>query len=139
MIFCVIGLFIPGFTAILLVFTQLILDKLGMECTYIWKSFWVFSWIGMIALPILYFKKLKKKETESHDKLKAYLIFFNFFEYLFIQTALSVFFTTANTLCYVADGQNGIELVFTAWMSLPILMIFSYFFEYHTETIVIDK
>lgn len=138
MIFCIIGLLIPGFSALLLVGTQLILQKTGIECTVIWKAFWVFSWIGMILLPILFFKNLKKKETGSYEKLKANLILFNFFEYLFIQTALSIFFTTSNTLCYVSDGQNGLELVFTAWISLPILMIFSYIFEYHTETTLIQ-
>lgn len=136
MIFCIIGFIIPGFTAILLVGLQLTLGKIGVECTSIWKSFWLFSWIGMILLPVLFFRNLKRKETESYEKLKTQLIFFNLFEYFFIQVALSTFFTTANTLCYVSDGQNGIELAFTAWLSLPVLMIFSYIFEHHTETTI---
>ncbi|WPO77180.1 hypothetical protein [Flavobacterium sp. KACC 22761] len=104
-----------------------------MECTLIWKTFWALSWIGMISLPVLMLKKLRSKETETSEKLRTYLIFFNFFEYFFIQTALSIFFTTADILCYGSGGQNGIELVFTAWLALPILMIFSYIFEYHTK------
>lgn len=136
MIFCVIGFIIPGFTAILLVGIQIILEKLGMVCTSIWKTFWLLSWIGMILLPILFFKILNKKETESYEKLKTNLVFFNFFEYFFIQTAFSLFYTKADTICYVSDGQNGIELAFTAWLSLPILMIFSYIFEYHTNTTI---
>lgn len=136
MIFCVIGFIIPGFTAILLVGIQIILEKLGMVCPSIWKTFWLLSWIGMILLPILFFKILNKKETESYEKLKTNLVFFNFFEYFFIQTAFSLFFTKADTICYVSDGQNGIELAFTAWLSLPILMIFSYIFEYHTNTTI---
>ncbi|MFW0737047.1 hypothetical protein [Flavobacterium sp. T12S277] len=136
MIFCVIGFIIPGFTAMLLFGTQFILQRLGVECTTTWKALWVLSWIGMLFLPVLFYKSLKKKETESYDKLKTNLIFFNFLEYIFMQTALSIFFTKANTLCYVSDGQNGIELVFTAWLSLPVLMIFSYIFEYHTETTI---
>jgi len=139
MFFCLFGFFIPGFTAILLIGIQIFLSKLGIECTNSWKSFWVISWTGMILLPILFFKNLKNKESEKYQKLKTNLIFFNFFEYFFIQTALSAFFTTANTLCYVSDGQNGIELAFTGWMALPILMIFSYFFEYHTDTIIDDN
>lgn len=136
MIFCLVGLFIPAFPAIFLVGIQLLLQKFGIECTVVWKSFWVFSWIGMILLPILFLKKLNTKETASHDRLQGYLIFFNFFEYCFIQIALSIFFTTSNTLCYGPGGQNGIELAFTAWMSLPVLMIFSYIFEYHTKTTI---
>ena len=136
MIFCVIGFIIPGFTAILLVGIQIILEKLGMVCTSIRKTFWLLSWIGMILLPILFFKILNKKETESYEKLKTNLVFFNFFEYFFIQTAFSLFYTKADTICYVSDGQNGIELAFTAWLSLPILMIFSYIFDYHTNTTI---
>jgi hypothetical protein len=126
----------PVFTAIILIGIQMFFTKLGIECTNSWKLFWGISWVGMILLPILFFKNLKNKEIEKYKKLKTNLIFFNFFEYFFIQTALSSFFTNANILCYGSGGQNGLELVFTAWLALPILMIFSYFFEYHTDTIV---
>ncbi|MEN2412944.1 hypothetical protein [Flavobacterium mesophilum] len=136
MIFCIIGFVIPGFTAIFLVCIQQFLEKLGLECTIAWKSFWIISWIGMILLPVLFLKNLRSKETETSEKLKTNLIFFNLFEYFFIQTALSVFFTKATTLCYGSGGQNGLELAFTGWLSLPILMIFSYIFEYHTDTTI---
>ena len=36
--------------------------------------------------------------------------------------------TNANTLCYVSDGENGLEFIFTAWLGLPIIMVFSYIF-----------
>lgn len=139
MLFCIAGFIIPGFTAIFLVGFQMFLTKLGVECSNAWTLFWVLSWIGMIVLPILFFKNLKKKEKAYYKQLRTNLIFFNLFEYIFIQTALSIFFTKAKTLCYVSDGQNGIELAFTAWLALPILMIFSYFFEYHTDTIIEDN
>lgn len=40
-----------------------------------------------------------------------------------------MFFTTGQTLCYVSDGQNGIVFVFTAWLSLPILVVLSIVFD----------
>lgn len=136
MIFCIVGIFIPGFTAILLLGIQMFMTKIGIECTNAWKLIWGISWIGMILLPVLFYKNLKKKETETSEKLKTNLIFFNLFEYIFLQAGLSLLFTKANTLCYVSDGQNGIELAFTAWFALPVLMVFSYLFEYHTETTI---
>lgn len=136
MIFCIIGIFIPGFTAILLLGIQMFLAQIGIECTNAWKLIWGFSWIGLIFLPVLFYKNLKKKESEKYEKLKTNLIFFNLFEYIFLQAGLSLFFTKANTLCYVSDGQNGLELAFTGWLALPILMGVSYLFEYQTNTIV---
>lgn len=112
------------------------LTQIGIECTNAWKLIWGTSWIGMILLPSLFYKNLKQKETETSEKLKTNLIFFNLFEYIFLQAGLSLFFTKANTLWYVSDGQNGIELAFTGWLSLPILMALSYTFEYQTNTTV---
>ncbi|MBE8723677.1 hypothetical protein [Flavobacterium hungaricum] len=137
MIFCIAGFILPAITAILLVLSQIGLQNIGIECTIAWKTFWVLSWIGMIVLPIMFFRYLKGKEEMGNEKLNAYLFFFNFFEYFCIQTALSIFFTTSNTLCHGSDGQNGLELVLTAWMSLPILIIFSYIFKHYTEVTVI--
>lgn len=136
MIFCMIGFFIPGFTAILLLGIKIFLSEIGIECTNSWKIIWIGSGIGMILLPILFFIYLNGKSTETYKKLKTNLILFNLFEYIFIQASFASLLTNGNTLCYVSDGQNGIELVFTAWIALPILIIFSYLFEYHTETTI---
>lgn len=56
------------------------------------------------------------------------MTFFNLIEYIFIQASLALFFTSGQTLCYVSDGQNGLELVFTAWIALPILIGLSVLF-----------
>lgn len=138
MIFCLIGFFIPGFTAILLLGIQMLLTEIGIECANSWKLIWTGTWIGMILLPILFFRYLDRKPTETYQKLKTNLILFNLFEYLFIQASLASLFTNGNTLCYGSGGQNGIEFAFTAWLALPILIIFSYFFEYHTETTIAE-
>lgn len=138
MIFCLIGFFIPGFTAILLLGIQMLLTEIGIECANSWKLIWIGTWIGMILLPILFFRYLDRKSTETYQKLKTNLILFNLFEYIFIQASLASLFTNGNTLCYGSGGQNGIEFAFTAWLALPILIIFSYFFEYHTETTIAE-
>ena len=136
LIFCLIGFIIPAFTAILLLGIQMFLTEIGIECSNSWKLIWAGTWIGMILLPVLFFKYLNGRLTETYQKIRTNLILFNLFEYIFIQASLASLFTNGNTLCYVSDGQNGIELVFTAWLALPILIIFSYFFEYHTETTI---
>jgi hypothetical protein len=138
MIFCLIGFFIPGFTAILLFGIQMLLTEVGIECANSWVLIWIGTWIGMILLPILFFRYLDRKSKETYQKLKTNLILFNLFEYIFIQASLASLFTNGNTLCYGSGGQNGIEFAFTAWLALPILIIFSYFFEYHTETTIAE-
>lgn len=138
LIFCLIGFFIPGFTAILLLGVQMLLTEIGMECANSWKLIWTGTWIGMILLPILFFRYLNGKSTVPYQKIKTNLILFNLFEYIFIQASLASLFTNGNTLCYGSGGQNGIEFAFTAWLALPILIIFSYFFEYHTETTIAE-
>ena len=138
MIFCLIGFFIPGFTAILLLGIQMLLTEIGMECANSWKLIWTGTWIGMILLPILFFRYLNGKSTMPYQKIKTNLILFNLFEYIFIQASLALLFTNGNILCYGSGGQNGIEFAFTAWLALPILIIFSYFFEYHTETTIAE-
>ncbi|PVX45039.1 hypothetical protein C8C85_0802 [Flavobacterium sp. 103] len=138
LIFCLIGFFIPGFTAILLLGIQMLLTEIGMECANSWKLIWTGTWIGMILLPILFFRYLNGKSTVPYQKIKTNLILFNLFEYIFIQASLASLFTNGNTLCYGSGGQNGIEFAFTALLALPILIIFSYFFEYHTETTIAE-
>ena len=128
LIFCVIGLVIPGFSAILLLGTQMLFTKIGIECSYAWRLIWLITWVGMIGLPILFANYLKKLDKD-YQTLKNKLILFNLLEYIFIQASLASLFTSGNTLCYVSDGQNGLELVFTAWLALPILIIFSFIFK----------
>ncbi|EOG6905690.1 hypothetical protein ACLH3R_002316 [Flavobacterium psychrophilum] len=137
-IFCLIGFFIPGFTAILLLGIQMLLTEIGMECANSWKLIWTGTWIGMVLLPILFFRYLNRKSTIPYQKIKTNLILFNLFEYIFLQASLASLLTNGNTLCYGSGGQNGIEFAFTAWLALPILIIFSYFFEYHTETTIAE-
>jgi hypothetical protein len=62
--------------------------------------------------------------------LKINLIVFNFFEYIFIQAGLASLISNEEMLCYGTDGQNGLEFVFTAWLSLPFLLVFGFLFKY---------
>lgn len=60
LIFCVIGSFIPGFTAILLIGIQILFTKIGIECSNAWKLIWSITWVGMIGFPMLFTYYLKK-------------------------------------------------------------------------------
>ena len=128
LIFCAIGFFIPAFTSMLLIGLQLLFTKIGIECSKAWKLIFSITWVGMIALPILFAYYLKNLVKDNRT-LKNKFFFFNLLEYVFIQASLAAFFTNGNILCYGPGGQNGIELIFTAWLALPILIILSFIFK----------
>lgn len=120
--------FIPGFTAIGILGLQMFLTWLGIDCTIAWIVIWLLSILGSLTLPCffyIYIQKINQKEIRS---LKAYLNIFNLLEYILIQASLCMFFTSGDTLCNGKGGQNGLELVFTAWLAIPILILLSFIF-----------
>lgn len=128
LIFAIVGLFIPGFTAIGLLGLQMLLSRIGIECSTAWTVIWTTTTIAGIFLLYLFYRHIATLTADKMQSLKTQLTFFNLFEYIFIQSSLIPFFTSGRTLCYVTDGQNGLELVFTAWLALPILIAFSFVF-----------
>lgn len=134
LVFCAIGLFIPGFSAVLLVGMQTLLTQLGMKCNTSWLAIWTIAWIGMFLAPALFIMYLKDKNYRGNSSLKWKLNLFNLLLYIFMQASFSSLISDANMLCYGTDGQNGLELVFTAWLSLPILLILSFAFKYIWKT-----
>ena len=128
LIFSAVGFFIPGFTAIGLIGFQMLLSFLGFKCHNAWTILWTITILGSLTLPILFYRHIKKLTEKKLGNLKTLLTFFNLIEYTFIQASLAIFFTNGQTLCYVSAGQNGLELVFTAWLALPILIGFSLIF-----------
>jgi len=128
LIFAIVGLFIPGFTAIGLLGLQMLLGKIGIECSTAWTVIWTTTIIAGLFLPYLFYKHITKLTVDKLQSLKSRLTIFNLIEYTFIQSSLTPLFTTGQTLCYGNGGQNGLELVFTAWLSLPILLMLSFIF-----------
>jgi hypothetical protein len=127
--FCIAGLLIPGFTAIVILGLQMGLGLLGIECSRSWTILWVLTTIGAVTAPIVFIGLMNKRLSEGYVLTTDKLLIFNIIEYIFIQCTLASFFTSGQTLCYVSDGQNGIELVFTAWMALPFLIGLSWWFD----------
>ena len=127
-IFSIIGIFLGGFTIFISYgFQQLILNT-GIECVKSMQITWVFMLISSLFLPVIfgfYIKKIKKEEVKN---LTSKNVIFNFLELTFLQTALAIFFSKPEILCFGKGGQNGLELVFTAWLSIPILILFSLIF-----------
>ena len=128
LIFALVGLFIPGFTAIGLVGLQMLLSSFGFDCESAWTVIWSFTILGAIILPIVFIGHIRIINRDKRKSLKTKLILFNLFEYIFIQAGLATLFTNGHTLCSVGDGQNGLEFAFSAWLSLPILVLLSYIF-----------
>lgn len=129
LISCLIGIFIPGFTAILFFLFQLLTDKFNIECEIYWKFQWILTSVIAVAAPMIFIKNIEKTKNPTLTKLTI----FNFVEYMSLQVCLAQFFTNAKTICYGSGGQNGMELVFTAWLALPILICFSFIFKYKLE------
>jgi len=128
LVFCIVGFLIPGFTAIILLGIQMLFTKLGIECSNAWKVIWIIGWIGSIILPLYFTKYIRIVTAEKLHSLKSKFIFFNLLEYIFIQISGASLLTNGKTLCYVTDGQNGIELAFSGWLSLPIIFMMSFYF-----------
>ena len=125
--FLIAGIFIPGLTAMVLLGLQLLLTELGVECTLALRIIFSTCAIGSLIAPYLFIRFFEKVDFTKTD-MSTRLIFFNILEYIFIQGGLALLFD-ANTLCYVSDGQNGIQLVVTAWAAIPILILLSWLFD----------
>ena len=126
--FLIAGFFIYGFTAIVLIRLQMLLSKFGVECSMAWNIIFIASALCALITPYLFIRYFTKVDFNKVGMTKR-LICFNLLEYTFIQAGLTPLFTNANTLCYVRDGQNGIELALTAWFGLPILILLSWLFD----------
>lgn len=129
LISCAIWFFIPGFTAILFFLFQLLTDKIGIDCSTSWKSIWILTSLISVTLPFVFIENIKKTNNPTLTKLTL----FNFIEYISLQACLAQFFTDSKTICYGSGGENGIELVLTAWIALPILVCISFVFKHKLE------
>ena len=127
--FCIAGLFIPGFTAIAILGLQMGLGLLGIECSTSWTILWTLTTIGLVTAPFIFIRQMNKRLSEGYNLTTDKLTIFNIIEYTFIQATLATFFTSGQTLCYVSDGQNGLEFAFTGWMALPFLVALSLLFD----------
>ena len=141
--FCIAGFFIPGFTAIAILGLQMGVKLLGIECSKSWIVVWTLTTVGAGVAPFVFIRLMNKRLLEGYNLTANPLIVFNIIEYVFIQSTLAAFFTNGQTLCYVSDGQNGLELAFTGWMSMPFLVALSWMFdnirEKRTEEIKADR
>ena len=124
-IFCIIGLFAPAISMLLISGFQLLISTIRISCEDSWHLIWAISWIGLIIWPILFFQLLYIKKSSEIRKIKNRLIWLNTLGYLSIQISVGSLLSSAEILCYGIDGQIGLEYVFTAWLALPILFLFS--------------
>jgi hypothetical protein len=128
--FSIAGLFIPGFTAILIFGSQMGITFLGIECSDTWMILWTLTSIGAVVAPIIFVRFLYHKLSQDFNLTFIHITVFNIIEYVLLQCALASFFTNGRILCYETDGQNGLEFVFTGWLTIPFLIILSLIFDF---------
>ncbi len=126
--FCIAGIFMPGFTAIGIFIIQLLLTTTGINCSVAWMVTWWIMAVGMVLLPLLFIRMLRRNPQQNQERLKTKHMFFNILEYTFLQAVLASFFTNSQTLCDRIDGQNGLVFALTGWMALPVLLALSSLF-----------
>lgn len=126
--FLIAGFFIPGFTAIILLGFQMLLTNLGVECSLAYKIVFSISAFGALTMPYFFIRYFAKAHFTKVG-MSMRLIFFNIAEYTFIQGGLALFYSNSSTLCYVTDGQNGLEIIFFGWIALPIIILLSWLFD----------
>lgn len=127
--FCIAGVFIPGFTAVIILGLQQGVQFLNIECSVSWIILWISAALATVTSPVIFARIVKKRINQGVNLTSREITIFNILEYIFIQCAFVPLFTNGQTLCYVSDGQNGLELVFTGWIAIPCLLILSRFFD----------
>ena len=136
--FTLIGLFIPYFTALGLLFFQMLISRAGVDRPTAWTMLLCLTTISSIILPIIFIRHIKNSLVEKEETSKIWLviklILFNLFEYSFIQASLSPLFTTDIKLTNGTSFPHIPVIIFTAYLSLPILIAFSFIFNKLTRT-----
>jgi len=127
--FCIAGLLIPMLTVYVIVGLQMGIELLGIECKTSWTVLWTITSIGIVIAPFIFIRLMNKKLATGYNYSNDKLLNFNIVEYTCIQCILATLFTNRQTLCYGNGGQNGMEFMFTGWLALPFLIIFSLVFD----------
>src|SRR5690606_25091971 len=109
------------------------IEGLGIECSKSWTILWKLTLIGSIIAPLIFTRSLGRKIQRKHNLSSQEITFFNIIEYILLQSTLAMFFSKGETLCYVTDGQNGFEFIFTGWFAIPFLIIISFAFDLFRE------
>ena len=104
------------------------LTFLGIECSLSWTIISSVMAVAAFILPYFFVRYFSKQNFRKVNMIPK-IYFFNILEYIFIQASLIPLFTNGQSLCYGSGGQNGLELVFTAELSLPILIFLSWVFD----------
>lgn len=122
-LFGIAGIFICGFTLVFLAAIQHVVEILTNDCVSAMKWMWSFCLVGLAVTPVIFYKFLMSKPVHSKQTLQKQYALFNLLMYMFIQTSLGVFTSDPEILCYATDGQNGLELAFNGWLSIPFLVL----------------
>ncbi|MBK9639557.1 MAG: hypothetical protein IPO63_17790 [Bacteroidetes bacterium] len=87
LIFAIVGLLIPGFTALGLLGLQMLLSKVGIECSTAWTIIWATTTISGLILPYFFYRHITVLTVDKLQSLKARLTFFNLLEYILFNQA----------------------------------------------------
>jgi hypothetical protein len=74
LIFTIVGLLIPGFTAIGLLGFQMLLSKIGIECSTAWTVIWTTTTIAGLFLPYLFYRDIAINPTGFYRKRSSSIL-----------------------------------------------------------------
>ena len=128
--FCLVGFIAVAFPAYVLLGLEYCLEKLGYSCENAILSICKCATYICLITPVTFFYYLfRSRNWFSISQIKRRILLFDLTLYVCIPAALEIHFSTPQILCNVTDGQNGLELAFSAWLALPVVMLLSVVFE----------
>lgn|GEM_PF-7088244 len=120
-VFGIVCFLIPGFTAIIIFGLRILIETIFDNCQVGWAVATILGGLISFVAPLLYFIHLKNNSPSKNN-----FWIFGLIEYLGIQSFAVVFFVTADSSCHGHTAQNGLEYIFTAWLSIPLILLFDY-------------
>ncbi|MDJ1504265.1 hypothetical protein [Xanthocytophaga agilis] len=142
--FSVAGFFISGFSMTGILGLQTLLQSFTQGCEVAWKLLFILMASGSIITPFI-FTCFVLKDSQSQKFSEGKIWLYNLLEYIFLQCSIGWLFSNAKTLCYVSDGQNGLQFVFTSWMGLCIQLFYSLLLDWMknnktlTQSVVLEQ
>lgn len=111
-VFCAFTPVLCVINALLFFWVSSLLESFDIECSTAIDYIITSGCVCSLLIPIVFFYFVSKIKFSSRQKLVSFIYVYSFVEILSIEIAFERFLSSPHILCYVSDGQNGLELIF---------------------------